>query len=434
MLRTSSFTGTDKLVYNSFSVRKQSAFTCDSSSTRSVADVDRSNSVSVCFKPTLLAPEVVASNPVVFGGVSAFGAHLAGVLGFDRYEWNGFDGGFIFHKEAELSVGNPIDNFPASLRPLGFGFPQILQILYSDGSIVSFCQSDYLVHYLVKTGGYKVSLPTRQVLQLLPTSLRVSVISMLLDGASPLLESDLTVSDVLSEIQLLNYASSSRILDCDCDVSRVHVDTQYIRHWFQFKLLLDKNHKLVGGCHLDGCYTPSFLKMLLESSIRSVNSDGYSNTFSDGPQGEYWSPRFGFTQGEKSVVKGHRNTLDVGLVLPIIPSETPSIDSRTNDELRGDSKAFTKVLVSFLVKTCSRMSLIYKKNVKALQNHLRVSLSRLRKKSTLNLGQFNRINNQRLNNCCHNISCGSQLKNTLKGVKWRFLSCLKTGVSSPQLL
>ena len=396
MLQTSSVTWKDRLVYDSLNNRRLNSGIIDGDcSVRPVADVDRCIPVPINFKTTFSTLEEGVIPPILLDSVPTPAAHLTGIFGIDCQYWNTLNGGFIFEDNTELPVGYPVHNLTALLKPFGLGFPEFLQVLDDDGTVFFLGQFQDVADNLMQSCGCEVPLPTRQSLQLLTSTLRGCRIPVSLKDSSAVFKVNLILGDVLPQIQLLDDAVGTGILDRDGQVLGVDINPQNIRHrlWFG-NFFFDSYDKPEPRGHLDGSCLPSSLDVFSESFISTVNRDENTNSFCDGPERDNrvlgcFSP----SERKQSLVKDDRNSSVIRTLFASVLSHIPRIDSSTYGKLRRNFKAFTKWIVSLIMQFSLSWDTLFQ-NIKTFQNHVRVALLSIRKNFLLDFSQVQSIDSQ----------------------------------------
>jgi len=307
-------------------------------------------SVPVCVKrkAALHAPEQTSAS-TLFSDVAASRACATRVLRRNYDHWDTGLSGHRFERRSELMVGQPLHD--SVRRPMQAGIPEMAQVLDGDGRLISDCEFDDFMGYLITSGLGEVRLVTFEAGQRALRTPR-AFIGARLEPATAFQSSLLCKRNVPPEIELSGDGTAS-VSYCErSEMVRANIDSDgsvrvAFRHLF--------SEYDTGGPIVINSETregPAPVEMFLEALPRAVHLDWDGYAFSIEPDTDNRIVASGFTYIPASGdIERYRHGADAGArVVSIGPGVRDGVGGELGGEILPDG--FITEMVK--VRSCDR--------------------------------------------------------------------------------
>jgi len=285
-------------------------------------DVHACDTIRVRFEAAAYTTEIPPVLAIVSGNVSASWACLARVFGWNLDYGYAELGGLVCECVAEESVGYAICLSSTLATQLSFPSPELVELLDSNGCLVSCCEVGQLLGEQPSVCANVGSLSPTQPSKLESCFASMSVlVSVLLQHGAAVLVSDLPQRDVASKVELPQNPTALFVHHGDSNAIGVLVYADHIlRDSWSWRSLLEQHEETVATGHQDARSNPPISHVCLQAAICAILLHWQAEAFMVRSDAEDRVPVFGRLPAEEPFVKSYCWMFDLRSDLASLPS------------------------------------------------------------------------------------------------------------------
>jgi hypothetical protein len=296
-------------------------------------DVHACDTVRVRFEPAAYTTEIPPVLPIPAGDVAAVWACLARVFGWNLDYGYAELGRLVCECVAEESVGYAICLSSTLAIQLSFSSPELVELLDSNGCLVSCCEVGQLFGEEPSVCANIPSLSPSEPFELESSLSPMSVlVSVLLQYGSAVLVSDLPQRDVASKVELPQNPTALFVHHGDSNAIGVLVYANHIlRDSWCWRSLLEQHEETVATGHQNACGNPTVPQMFLQTGVCTVSLDWKPKAFMVAANRQHWMSVLGGLPAEEASIEADSWLLNrIGDLASL-----PSVPLSFLDELAG---------------------------------------------------------------------------------------------------